>query len=193
MAIAAEQGFVFYIAFDTMLRGWALAEQGQPEEGVCQMRKGLDAYRATGAEALLPQWMVILADLYGKLGQAENGLAVLADAQTLADKNKGERYYIAEMLRVKGQLLMQGAKDKMREAADFNEAETLFLRAIKLAQQQVAKSLELRAAMSLSRLWQSQGKKAEAFEFLSKIYSWFEEVFSTPDLKAAKLLLEELS
>ena len=193
MAIAAEQGFVFYIAFDTMLRGWALAEQGQPEEGVCQMRKGLDAYRATGAEALLPQWMVILADLYGKLGQAENGLAVLADAQILAEKNNGERYFIAEMYRLKGKLLMQGINDKMREAALCDEAETYFVQAIKLAQQQDTKSLELRASITLSRLWQRQSKKAEAFRILSKIYCWFEEGFGTPDLKAAKLLLEELS
>ena len=193
MAIAAEQGFVFYIAFDTMLRGWALAEQGQSEEGVFQMRKGLAAYRATGAEALLPQWMVILADLYGKLGQAENGLAVLADAQILADKNNGERYFIAEMYRLKGKLLMQGIKDKTREAALCDEAETYFVQAIKLAQQQDAKFLELRASMSLSRLWQRQSKKAEAFRILSKIYDWFEEGFGTPDLKAAKLLLEELS
>lgn len=193
MAIAAEEDFVFFIAFDTIMLGWALAEQGRLKEGISQLRKGLAAYRATGAKALVLQWMVVLANLYGKVGQVENGLAVLADAQTLADKNKGERYYIAEMLRVKGQLLMQGVKDKMREAADFNEAETLFLRAIKLAQQQVAKSLELRAATSLSRLWQSQGKKAEAFELLSKIYSWFEEGFGTPDLIAAKTLLEEMS
>ncbi|MGD8446286.1 MAG: hypothetical protein PVI94_22490, partial [Desulfobacterales bacterium] len=79
------------------------------------------------------------------------------------------------------------------EAADFKDAETLFLRAIKLAQLQVTKSLELRATMSLGRLWQSQGKKAEAFELLSKTYSWFEEGFGTPDLIAAKTLLEEMA
>ena len=193
MAIAAEEDFVFFIAFDTIMLGWALAEQGRLKEGISQLRKGLAAYRETGAKALVLQWLVVLADLYGKVGQAENGLSVLAEAQILADENKDERYYLAEMLRVKGQLLLQGVKDKMPEAADFNEAETLFLRAIKLAQQQVAKSLELRAAISLSRLWQSQGKKAEAFELLSKTYSWFEEGFGTPDLIAAKTLLEEMA
>jgi predicted ATPase len=193
MAIAAEEDFVFFVAFDTIMLGWALAEQGRLKEGITQLRRGLAAYRATGAKALVLQWLVVLADLYGKVGQAENGLSVLAEAQILADKNKDERYYIAEMLRVKGQLLMQGAKDKMREAADFKDAETLFLRAIKLAQLQVTKSLELRATMSLGRLWQSQGKKAEAFELLSKTYSWFEEGFGTPDLIAAKTLLEEMA
>jgi len=88
---------------------------------------------------------------------------------------------------------MQGVKDKTREAAVYDEAETCFLRAIKLTQQQDAKSLELRAAVSLSRLWQSQGKKAEAFGLLSEIYNWFEEGFDTPDLMAAKVLIEELS
>jgi len=193
MAIAVEQGFVFFIAFDTMLGGWALAEKGRSEEGISQLREGLAAYRSTGAKALVLQWMVVLADLCGKVGQVERGLGVLADAQTLADKNKDERYYIAEIMRVKGHLLMQGLKDKTREAAVYDEAEASFLRAIKLAQQQDAKSLELRAAVSLSRLWQSQGKKAEAFGLLSEIYNWFEEGFDTPDLMAAKVLLEELS
>jgi predicted ATPase len=193
MAIAAEQGFVFYIAFDTMLRGWALAEQGRPKEGISKLCEGLDAYRATGAKTLVLQWLVVLADLYGKVGQAENGLSVLAEARILADENKDERYYLAEMLRVKGQFLMHGVKDELREAAVYDEAEIYFLRAIEVAQQQDAKSLELRAVMSLSRMWQRQSKKAEAFRILSKIYDWFEEGFGTPDLKAAKLLLEELS
>ncbi len=193
MAIAAEQGFGFFIAYDTMLKGWALAEQGRPKEGISKLCEGMDAYRAAGAKALVLQWLVVLADLYGKVGQAENGLSVLAEAQILADQNKDERYYLAEMQRVKGQLLMHGVKDELREAVVYDEAEIYFLRAIEVAQQQDAKSLELRAAMSLSRMWQRQSKKAEAFRILSKIYDWFEEGFGTPDLKAAKLLLEELS
>jgi len=192
MAIAADQGFVFFIAFDTILRGWALAEKGESEEGFSQMLQGLDAYRATGAEALLPQWMAILADSYGQLGQVQEGIDILADAQILADKNNGERWFIAETLRIKGKLLMLGIKDKLRDTAVYDEAETCFLQAIKLAQQQEAKSLELRAAISLSRLWQRQDKKADAYGLLSKIYNWFEEGFDTPDLKAAKVLLEEL-
>ena len=193
MAIAVEQGFKFFIAFDTMLRGWALAGQGQPKEGASQMQEGLTAYRTTGAEALLPQWMVVFANLYGELDQVQNGLAILTDALILADKNNSERYFMAEMHRIKGKLMLQGIKDKTREAAVFDEAETCFLQAIRLARQQDSKSLELRAAISLSRLWHKQGKKAEAFELLIKIYNWFEEGFGTQDLKAAKVLLEELS
>jgi predicted ATPase len=193
MAIAAEQGFGFFIAFDMVLRGWALAEQDESKEGVSQMLQGLAAYRATGAEALLPQWLSVLAATYGKLGQIQEGLDVLADAQMLSDKNNGERYYIAEMHRLKGKLLMQGIRDTVRDTAVYDKAETCFLQAIELAQQQDAKSLELRAAVSLSRLWQRQGKKSDAFGLLSKICNWFEEGFDTPDLKAAKVLLEELS
>jgi class 3 adenylate cyclase/predicted ATPase len=193
MAIAVEQGFGFLIAFDTILRGWALTEQGESEEGITQMLQGLAAYRATGAEALLPQWMVVLADSYGKLGQVQKGLDVLADVQILANKNYGERWYISEMHRIRGKLLMLRIKDKARDAAVYDESETCFLQAIKLAQQKNAKSLELRAVVSLSRLWQRKGRRADAFELLSKIYNWFEEGFDTPDLKAAKTLLEELS
>ena len=123
MAIAAEQGFAFFMAFDTMLRGWALAEQGRLKEGISQLRNGLDAYRATGAKTLVPQWMVVLADLYGKSDQAQQGLAVLADLQPLAGRSEGEHYYIAEMLRLKGQLLIQGVKDQKREAKVYNEGE----------------------------------------------------------------------
>lgn len=193
MTIAADQGFVFFIAYDTMLKGWALAEQGQIKEGISQLHEGLVAFQATGAKILVPQWMVVLAELFGILGQVEKALSVLAEAQILSEKNSGERYYIAEMLRLKGQLLIRGKKDKVQEASDYDEAVTYFLRAIKWAQQQDAKSLELRATMSLSRIWQSQGKKSDAFELLSKIYDWFEEGFGTPDLIAAKILLEELS
>jgi adenylate cyclase len=97
------------------------------------------------------------------------------------------------MLRVKGQLLMHGFNTEMREAEAYDEAQTYFLRAIEVAQQQEAKSLELRATISLSRMWQSQGKQAHAFGLLNEIYSWFNEGFDTPDLIAAKTLLEELS
>ena len=193
MAIAADQGFVFFIAYDTMLKGWALAEQGQIKEGISQLHEGLIAFQATGTKVLVPQWMVVLAELYEKLGQVEKALSVLAEAHILSEKNNGERYFIAEMLRLKGQLLIRGKKDKIQETSDFDEAVTYFLQAIKWAQQQDAKSLELRAAMSLSRIWQSQGKQSDAFELLSKIYGWFEEGFGTPDLIAAKVLLEELS
>ena len=193
MAIAADQGFVFFIAYDTMLKGWALAENGQMKDGISLLREGLVAFQATGTKVLVPQWMVVLAELYGIFGQVEDALSTLAEAQILSEKNNGERYFIAELLRLKGQLLIQRKKDKMQKASNYDESATYLLNAIKLAQQQDAKSLELRAAVSLSRIWQSQGKKSDAFDLLSGIYGWFEEGFDTPDLIAAKVLLEELS
>ena len=193
MAIAADQGFMFFIAFDTMLKGWAMAEKGQMKAGVSLLREGLAAFQATGTKVLVPQWMVVLAELYGMFGQIEEALSTLAEAQILSEKNSDERYFIVEMLRLKGQLLVQRKTDKMQEASDDDESETHLLNAIKLAQQQEAKSLELRAAISLSRIWQSQGKKPDAFNLLSEIYGWFEEGLDTPDLIDAKVLLEELS
>ena len=193
MAIAAEQGFVFFIAYDTMLKGWATAEKGQLEAGISLLREGLISFQATGTKVLVPQWMIVLAELYATLGQVKDALSTLAEAQLLYKKNNGERYFIAEMLRLKGQLLIQQKKDKMQEASDCGESATHLLNAIELARQQEAKSLELRAAVSLSRIWQSQGKKSDAFDLLSEIYGWFEEGLDTPDLIAAKVLLEELS
>jgi adenylate cyclase len=193
MTIAADQGFVFFIAFDTMLKGWALAGQGQIKEGISQLHEGLVAFQATGTKVLVPQWMVVLSELYAKSGQVQNAQSVLTEAQRLSEKNNGERYYLAELFRLKGQLLMRGKKDKRLKGSDYDEAVTCFLRAIKWAQQQDAKSLELRAAVSLSRIWQRQGKVSDAFNLLSEIYGWFEEGVDTPDLIAAKGLLEELS
>ena len=193
MTIAVDQGFVFFIAYDTMLKGWATAEQGQMKNGISMLREGLDAFQATGAKILVPQWMVVLAELYGKLGQTEEALSTLAAAQILSEKNNGELYYLAEMFRLRGQLLIQREKDMLPKVSYYDEAATCFLRAIEWAQQQEAKSLELRAAMSLSRIWHRHGKKSDAFQLLSRIYDWFEEGFDTPDLMAAKVLLKELS
>jgi predicted ATPase/DNA-binding SARP family transcriptional activator len=182
--LSTEQGFVYWRTTGLMCRGWALAQQGQTEEGIAQLREGLAAIRATGNEALGVFQRAILAEAHQRAGQAEEGLAVVAEA--LATKNHtGERFYEAEVHRLKGELLqMQG---------DEAEAEASFHRAIEVARQQQAKSWELRATVSLCRLWQSQGKREEARQMLAEVYDWFTEGFDTPDLKEAKALLEELS
>jgi len=170
--------------------GWALAEQGQVEEGIAKLHQGLTAYRATGAEMGQPQRLALLAAVYGKAGQAEEGLAPLADALTQVEKT-GECMWEAELYRLKGKLTfqskVQGPKSKVEEA------EECFLKAIDIARKQQAKSLELRAAVSLARLWQQQGKKDEAHQLLSEIYGWFTEGFDTKDLQEAKALLDELT
>ena len=132
----------------------------------------------------------MLAEAYGKVGQTEEGLSLMAEALALVDKT-GERYPEAELYRLKGELTLQstvpGPKSKVEE-----EAEACFLKALEIARKQQAKSLELRAVMSLSRLWQQQGKREEARQMLAEIYGWFTEGFDTKDLREAKALLEEL-
>ncbi len=155
------------------------------------MRQGLDAQRATGAEVGRPCLLALLAEAYGKVGQAEEGFAVLAEALAIVHKN-GERWYEAELYRLKGELTLAQSSVQSLESR-VKEAEECFHKAIEIAHRQQAKSLELRAVMSVSRLWQQQGKKDEARQMLAEIYGWFTEGFDTKDLQEAKALLEELS
>ncbi len=186
LTLSTEHQFAFVLAWGTIMRGWVVAEQGQWAEGIVQMRQGLAAYRATGAEAIRPYYLALLAGAYGQMGQAEEGLKVLAEALAAAN-NTEEREYEAELYRLKGELSLQSGVRNPKGS------QTCFLKAIEIARKQQAKSLELRAVMSLSRLWQSQGKKDEARQMLAEIYGWFTEGFDTKDLQEAKALLEELA
>jgi predicted ATPase len=184
--LATEQGFPSWMAFGSILRGWVLAHQGQATEGITQITQGLRDYRATGAEAIRPYFLALLAEAYGTRGQPETGLTMLTEALVLVDTT-GERWYEPELYRLKGALLLQQSSDNQAEA------ESCFAQAIAIAQSQQAKSLELRAATSLARLWQSQGKRREAHDLLAPVYNWFTEGFDTADLKDAKVLLDELA
>ncbi len=201
--LAREHGFPVWLGQGVVLQGWALAGQGQLEEGMSQMRQGLATRQAVGTGMLHSYFLALLAEAYGKAGQAEEGLAALAEALTMVDTS-GERFYEAELYRLKGQMTLQkfqvsGSTFQVQESptsevrSPESEAEEYFLKAIEIAQRQQAKSLELRAVMSLSRLWQQQGKKEEARQLLADIYGWFTEGFDTKDLQEAKVLLEELS
>ena len=108
-ALVAEQGFPYFLAWGTIWRGWALAEQGQGEEGIAQIRQGLAAMRATGAEHGLTYFLALLAEVYGKVGQTEEGLTVLTEALAVVNKT-GERVYEAELYRLKGELTLQQFK-----------------------------------------------------------------------------------
>jgi predicted ATPase len=185
MALAAEQGLAQLLAMGTIRRGRALAARGSGDDGLAQMHQGLAAYRATGAEVRRPYFLALLAETYGKTGQPSQGLSVLTEALTMVDKT-AEGWWAAELHRLKGELLL-------RQASPTEEVEGCFRQALEIARPQQAKSLELRAAMSLSRLWQQQGKRAAAHELLAPIYGWFTEGFDTADLQEAKALLEELS
>jgi class 3 adenylate cyclase/predicted ATPase len=202
IALSSEQGFPVWLANGMILRGWALAKEGQEEEGIAQVSQGLAAFRATGGEIEWPYRLALLAEAYRGAGQAEEGLSVLAEALTVANKT-GERNCEAELYRLKGELTLQkfqvsSSKFQVSEGPESevrgpeSEAEECFLKAVEIARKQQAKSVELRAVMSLSRLWQQQGKKAEAHQLLSEIYTWFTEGFDTADLKEAKALLTEL-
>jgi predicted ATPase len=193
--LSTEQGFPTGLAWGTFLRGWALAEQGQAEEGIAQVRWGTAAWQATGAEVELTYYLVLLAEAYGKAGQADKGLAALADAPAMIDKT-GDQRWETEVYRLKGELLLaqEGSRLQavgLREKTE--EAEECFHKAIEGARKQQAKSLELRATISLARLWQRQGKHHVARNMLSEIYGWFTEGFDTKDLQEAKTLLEELT
>jgi class 3 adenylate cyclase/predicted ATPase len=205
IALSNELGFQFWLTAGTFYRGWALAEQGQIEEGILQMRHGLDAFRATGAKLGQSYFLARLAEAYEKVGQADEGLNVLADALATVD-NTGERFYEAELYRLKGELTLQ--QQSRLQSSEFKvasvqpltpsnqaeaEAEAWFHKAIEIACKQQAKLLELRASASLARLWRQKGKRTEAHKLLSKIYGWFTEGFDTADLKEAKALLDQLN
>ncbi|MBI3795611.1 MAG: AAA family ATPase [Deltaproteobacteria bacterium] len=190
IALCTEQGFALLLAIATILRGWALTEQGQIEEGITQLRQGVSAHQASGAVMGRAYYLALLAEAYGKAGQAEEGLTLLAEALDLVNKTGG-RMSEAELLRLKGELTLQSSAQNPESKV--KEVEECFQKAVEVARQQQAKSLELRAAMSLSRLWQSQGKREEARQMLVEIYNWFSEGFDTADLQEAKALLEELT
>jgi predicted ATPase len=203
IALCTEHGFgEFWVAHTNVWQGWVLAERGQQEEGISLMRYGMAAYRAAGAELLRQYWLALLAEVYAKMGEQEQGRKALAEARVIVDKT-GECWWEAELHRLEGeltlhQLKMNNAKLTIPETSHHAantpaEAEGYFLKAIEIAQKQQAKSLELRASMSLARLWQSQDRKAEAHKMLSEVYNWFTEGFDTKDLQEAKALLDALT
>jgi len=190
ITVATAQSFALARASGLIMRGWAIAVQDRSPEGLAQIRQGLDMYRSTGAEYQRPHYLTLLAEASGLLGQPEGGLAALEEALTLVEKT-GERYYEAELHRQRGELLLLHAEGGGQNAE--LTAKESFQQALDVSRQQQARSFELRAAMSLARLWQRQGKRQEAYNLLAPIYGWFTEGFDTMDLQEAGALLAELS
>ena len=184
LAISREEGFSQWLAVGTILHGWCLGTTGQPAEGIQRLLKGITICRAAGVKIALPFCLMTLAEVCGQAGQPEEGLKRIVEAADLVETTK-ERWAEAEIHRMRGTLLLS-----MREDA---AAEDSYRRALAVARQQQAKSFELRAAMSLARLWRDQGKVQQARELLAPVYGWFTEGFDTRDLKEAKALLEELA
>jgi hypothetical protein len=216
------------VSWDTIMRGWALVEQGRGEEGIAHMRQGLAAWQVTGAEVFLPYFLALFADGCGRMGWAVDGLAVLTEALDRTHRT-GERFYEAELYRLYGELSLRigepetAAKESANRGRGESETskrenvssspvprfsgspvlfssarfsvsspEECFQKAIDIAREQQVKSLELRAATSLARLWQSQDKVTEACTLLEGIYGWFTEGFDTADLQEAEALLRAL-
>jgi predicted ATPase len=202
IGLCTEHKFVNLLGQMLSFQGLALFEQGLHQEGIAKVRQGLAACQTTGAALFRLFFLAPLIDSCCKAAQPAEGEAVLAEALTTAVKT-GERYNEAELYRLQGELTLQ----KGREASSIpsapdphlltpdsqGKAEAYFLEAIDIAQKQQAKSWELRAATSLARLWQRQGKVLEARQMLAEIYYWFTEGFDTKDLQEAKALLEDLT
>ncbi len=174
------------MAHATILRGWAIAEQGRNDEGIAHIQEGLAASRTIGAEVVRTYFLCLLAEVCMKRGRLDDGLGALSEALAAAN-DREERVSEAEIHRLKGELLLR------QNNSNASEAQSCFQSAIAVARKQSAKSLELRATVSLARLLDKQGKRDEARAMLADIYNWFTEGFDTADLKDAKALLNELS
>jgi class 3 adenylate cyclase/predicted ATPase len=192
LRISIVQSFPIWLGCAEVIHGWALAETGQAQEGLTQMRQGIADWRASGHELEVPHFLGLLAEAHGRTSQPAEGLEVLTEALTIVERS-GERFWEAELQRVYGELSLRVAAPATRRSPVLASAEESFQKAIEIARRQRAKSLELRAVTSLSRLLQKQSKKEEARQMLAEIYGWFTEGFDTADLKDAKALLEELS
>ena len=184
---ATEQGFAYFLAVGTMLRGWALAEQGQGEEGLAADAPGHSRLQATGAALSQPSSLVLLAEAYGHMGQPDEGLRALAEALARDGHHWRSGARRRSCIGSRGACCWQSVPETKRRQ------KPVFTRPSTWPASQQAKSLELRAAMSLARLWQRQGKRAEARELLAPVYGWFTEGFDTADLQEARALLEELT
>jgi predicted ATPase len=184
VVMATEQGFAFRRAMGTISRGWLKVKNGDGAEGISLLRRGLAAYRATGAEVWVPQYLALLAGACAIAGQIDEGLPLLDEALQIVERT-GERWFEAELRRHKGRLLLQQGHAEA--------AEELYCKALDISREQEAKLWELRAAVSFAQLRRGQGRGGEARNLLAPIYGWFTEGFDTPDLKEAAALLAELA
>ena len=186
IALATEQGFALFRAIGGVLRGGTRTAHGERGEQIGRIRQDLVAVRERGSALWEPYFLALLADVSAQEGQVEEGLAILAEALAAAQAT-GERWWEGELYRLRGSLLLR------QTGTPEAEVETWLQRALDVARRQEAKSLELRAAMSLSRFWQQQDKRREAHALLAEVYAWFTEGFDTADLQEAKALLEGLA
>lgn len=190
ITLSDEKQFALWKPWGLVMRGWTMTRSNQLIEGILQIREGVAAFRATGADVMVPYFLGLLAEALGKAGQPREGLSVLAEAQAVIDRG-GECWWQPELYRVKGDLTLMRAENQDSEIQQ--RAEEFFNQALSEATRQRGKSLELRAAMSLGRLWLVQGKRNEAHRILADRYGWFTEGHETADLKSAMTFVGETS
>ena len=186
ITLCVKEGFAEVLAAGQILRGWAMASDGEPDTGIEAIRCALNEWHATGARVRHVYHLGLLADAYGQTTTPTQGMRTVEEAIAVV-RETGERHWEAELYRLKGELLLLPTTRAM------SEAQGCFHHAIELARERGAKSLELRAATSLARLWQHQGKRDDARDLLAPVHDWFTEGFDTADLKDAKTLLKQLS
>jgi predicted ATPase len=186
LALADERGAPFWKALGTAVRGWLFTETGKASDAVRAITSGITSLRSTGAALYEPWHLWYLAMAYAELGQPDDARRCIDDAIEKVERSN-EKWCEAEVNRVAGEVALRSP------APDTEKAEKYLDRALAVARQQQTKSWELRAAMSLARLWRDQGKVRGARELLAPVYGWFTEGFDTRDLKEAKALLEELA
>jgi predicted ATPase len=189
LGISETHGLALIGAMAHVLRGWARAREGDPDEGMAEMRRGFAAQLATGAELLRPWWLSLIAEACERTGAVRQGLEFLDEAERAMERSH-ERYWEADIHRLRGHLLLSTPHSLDEEA--IRSPEECFLLALATARRQGARALELRAAVSLSRLWRSESRDSEARELLAPIYTWFSEGLDTPDLREAAALAAEL-
>ena len=184
--LADEKGSTMWKAYGMLNQGWVFSLTEKALDAVQTITSGLTALRSTGSTLWIPSCLAHLAPAYAELGQFDDASRCISEAMTLVETTK-ETWFEAEVHRIAGEIALKSPKP------DAAKAETYFERALTVARQQQAKSWELRASMSLARLWRDQGKVQQARELLAPVYGWFTEGFDTRDLKDAKALLEELT
>jgi predicted ATPase len=184
--LATQKGVGFWKAFGVLYQSIASALLGNASDAVQKIASAISAYRSMGSTLFLPEYLGHLANAHTQLGQVDDAWRCIAEAMTIT-KASGETWYEAELHRISGEIALHSPEP------DAPKAEAHFDRALAVARVQQAKSFELRAAMSMARLWRDQGRRDEARELLAPVYGWFTEGFDTLDLKEAKALLDELA
>jgi predicted ATPase len=188
-ALSSELDLPYWTAQSAVQQGWALIQRGRREEGIAQMRAVLDAWRAEGRALLRPTYLAAMAAAYRAMGQAARGIEVIDEALAEVERSR-ERWWESGLHRLKGDLILKlpprTAGSKRQNAAN---AEKCFQHAFAVARRQGARSLELRAAMSLAGLWRGRGKEAAVLRLLKETYDWFTEGLDTADLQNARALL----